>query len=114
MGDAEFTSLWRIRKTVHQMLRDRKYVVSQEELTRSKDSFKENFSPPEGSLFAREQLTVLTHKLDDPDDLVRRRSKPPRARRRPPLRLDSHRASLPLTPRARRYLSSSRTRRRLG
>ena len=37
-GDAEFTKLWRIRKTVHEMLKERNYLVSAEELNRSKDS----------------------------------------------------------------------------
>ena len=34
----EVTKLWRVRKTVHKMLEDRKYLVSQEDLKRSKES----------------------------------------------------------------------------
>jgi hypothetical protein len=36
-NDASITKLWRIRKTVFEMLNDRKYVVSAAELKRTKD-----------------------------------------------------------------------------
>ena len=44
MGDeAETYKLWRIRKTVMQMCRDRGYLVTQYELDQTLDQFKEQF-----------------------------------------------------------------------
>ena len=41
--EAETYKLWRIRKTVMQMCRDRGYLVTQDELDQTLDQFKEQF-----------------------------------------------------------------------
>lgn len=62
----ELTALFRIRKTAHKMLADRGFLVTQKELERTKEDFKEEF----GEAPRREDLTFfLTHK-DDPDDHI--------------------------------------------
>ena len=90
----EMTKLWRIRKTVHQLLKDRKYLVSAEELERSKDSFKEAFTPGEGLQFSRDNLTILAPKLDNPDELVRSGRRRPKGARSPPPSLSATLAAL--------------------
>mmetsp|Transcript_18858 Transcript_18858/g.64222 ORF Transcript_18858/g.64222 Transcript_18858/m.64222 type:complete len:211 (-) Transcript_18858:64-696(-) len=62
----ELTQLFRIRKTVHKMLADRGFLVTQKELDRTKEDFREQF----GEAPRRDDLTImLTHK-DDPDDHI--------------------------------------------
>lgn len=41
--EAETYKLWRIRKTVMQMCRDRGYLVTQDELDQTLDQFKDQF-----------------------------------------------------------------------
>lgn len=41
--EVEAYNMWRIRKTIMQMCHDRGYLVTQDELDETLDSFKENF-----------------------------------------------------------------------
>ena len=61
---AEIHPLYRVRRTVHQMLRDRGYMVDQADIDMSEADFKAKYgeNPP------REALTVLVQKRDDPTD----------------------------------------------
>lgn len=61
------TKLYRIRRTCLQMLADRGYLVSQEDLNLSKDDFRNRF----GENPRKEDLTILVPKQDDPTEQVR-------------------------------------------
>ena len=52
-----------------EMLRDRGYLVSEEEITISKDAFRERF----GENPRKDDLTVLVPRQDDPTEQVRPR-----------------------------------------
>jgi len=58
--------LYRVRKTVVEMLRDRGYLLQDRELQRSKDEFKEEF----GEDPDREDLMILAPMVDDPTDQI--------------------------------------------
>jgi DNA-directed RNA polymerase I, II, and III subunit RPABC1 len=62
--NAEASRLYRVRKTVVKMLHNRGYIVSEEELTRSAESFTAQF----GENPTREMMTILVEKVDDPSD----------------------------------------------
>merc|ERR1712216_421925 len=66
MSTSSFQRIFRVRRTVQQMLRDRGYMISEEDINKTQDAFKEEFSenPP------RESLTMLVQKRDDPTDQV--------------------------------------------
>jgi DNA-directed RNA polymerase I, II, and III subunit RPABC1 len=67
MADSdEQTRLFRVWKTVHSMLQDRGYLVEQQFLDMTIETFKDRFST--GSL--REQLTILNSKRDDQQDRI--------------------------------------------
>jgi DNA-directed RNA polymerases I, II, and III subunit RPABC1 len=59
--------LWRVHKTVHQMVHDRNYVVSQAELDMTLAEFVQTFCPS-GTLTDRSTLSFLVQKNDDPSD----------------------------------------------
>lgn len=59
--DDQATKLFRVRKTVMQMLRDRQYQVTDAELAMTKDEWREKV----GDEPKREDLTLLKHKKDD-------------------------------------------------
>jgi DNA-directed RNA polymerase I, II, and III subunit RPABC1 len=64
--DEEVTKLYKIRRTILQMLRDRNYIVSDKELSMSRKDFVTEF----GENFKREQLCIeKTHK-DNPVDRI--------------------------------------------
>ena len=56
--------LHRVRATVQEMLRDRGYLISQEDVDMSEDAFYAQY----GEQPARESLTILVQKRDDPTD----------------------------------------------
>ncbi|EFJ40254.1 hypothetical protein VOLCADRAFT_109457 [Volvox carteri f. nagariensis] len=58
------TRLWRVRRTCLQMLNDRGYLVSQEEINTSKDQFRDRF----GENPRKDDLTILVPKQDDPTE----------------------------------------------
>ena len=58
--------LYRVRKTVVEMLRDRGFLLQDRELLRSKDEFKEEF----GEDPDREDLMILAPMVDDPTDQI--------------------------------------------
>ncbi|GIL87322.1 hypothetical protein VaNZ11_014941 [Volvox africanus] len=60
------TRLWRVRRTCLQMLNDRGYLVSQEEINTSKDQFRDRF----GENPRKDDLTILVPKQDDPTEQV--------------------------------------------
>jgi DNA-directed RNA polymerase I, II, and III subunit RPABC1 len=62
------TKLFRIRKTCLEMLRDREYLVSDDEISRNKDSFREQF----GENPRKEDLTIMMPKQSDLTEQVRR------------------------------------------
>uniref|UniRef100_A0A7S0X0J8 Uncharacterized protein n=1 Tax=Chlamydomonas leiostraca TaxID=1034604 RepID=A0A7S0X0J8_9CHLO len=60
------TKLHRIRRTCLEMLKDRGYLVSQEELSLSKEQFRERF----GDMPRKEDLTILVPRQDDPTEQI--------------------------------------------
>lgn len=49
-GDRESARLWRAWRTVHEMLQDRGYTLTEEEVTISLDNFKRKFTGGDGSI----------------------------------------------------------------
>jgi len=66
MSASPFFRIYRVRRTVQQMLRDRGYMISEDDINLSEDAFKEQFTENP----AREGLTMLVQKRDDPTDQV--------------------------------------------
>ncbi|KAJ1615842.1 RNA polymerase [Pavlovales sp. CCMP2436] len=62
MADEELSKLFRVRRTVFQMLRDRHYLVDTADINRTRDEFAALF----GDFPKRDDLTVLAQKRDDP------------------------------------------------
>ncbi|KAH8550154.1 RNA polymerase [Umbelopsis sp. PMI_123] len=62
----EVARLWRVYKTIHQLVCDRGYLVSQSELEMDLDTFRDTFART--SEVDRDQLTFLVQKKDDPAD----------------------------------------------
>lgn len=62
MGDR----VYRVRRTVLQMLRDRGYMVDASDIDETEESFNEKYS----SMPNRESLTLLVQKKDNPTDQI--------------------------------------------
>mmetsp|Transcript_39791 Transcript_39791/g.55260 ORF Transcript_39791/g.55260 Transcript_39791/m.55260 type:complete len:203 (+) Transcript_39791:233-841(+) len=60
------TNLFRVYKTVTAMLDDRGYLLSQKELERTKDQFREDFGEDPN----RANMTILVPKKDDPTEQI--------------------------------------------
>ncbi|KAJ2160724.1 DNA-directed RNA polymerases II 24 kDa polypeptide (RNA polymerase II subunit 5) [Coemansia sp. RSA 552] len=60
----EVTRLWRVYRTVHQMCKDRNYLVASSDLSRSLDEFRTQFAP--NGKVDRVRLTFVVQKKDDP------------------------------------------------
>ena len=58
--------IYRVRKTVMQMLRDRGYMVDQQDVDQSEEDFFDKFSTSP----QRDMLTLLVQKRDDPTDSI--------------------------------------------
>lgn len=58
--------LYRVRRTVHQMLRDRGFMVDLRDINLTEEEFKSKF----GELPQRENMTILVQKRDDPTDQI--------------------------------------------
>lgn len=65
------TKLFRIRKTCLTMLHDRGYLIAQEELSTTKEQFRERF----GDNPRKDDLTILVPRQDDPTEQVRWRDR---------------------------------------
>ena len=59
-------NLYRVRRTLHEMLKDRGYLIDQADIDLSEESFKEQY----GEVPSREQLTLLVQKRDVPTEQV--------------------------------------------
>lgn len=66
-ADRETVKLWRVHKTVHQLVHDRGYVVSQSELDLSLQDFASTFAPS-GSILDRSALNFIVQHRADPQD----------------------------------------------
>jgi len=62
----ELSTMWRVRKTIHAMLAERGYLLTQDDMTMTMDDFKATF----GDNPNRDRLTVLASKKDDPTDQI--------------------------------------------
>jgi DNA-directed RNA polymerase I, II, and III subunit RPABC1 len=63
---SEVSKVYRIRKTCFKMLSKRGYIVADEHIDQTTDSFKEQF----GDSPSRESLTILVEKADDNTDQI--------------------------------------------
>eukprot|EP00933_Yihiella_yeosuensis_P041927 TRINITY_DN3633_c0_g3_i1.p1 TRINITY_DN3633_c0_g3~~TRINITY_DN3633_c0_g3_i1.p1 ORF type:complete len:212 (+),score=58.12 TRINITY_DN3633_c0_g3_i1:178-813(+) len=63
-GD-EVTKLWRVRKTVFQMLQDRGYKVSDKNLDEKKEDFEKMWKEEQAQGFGREKFLILVQKPND-------------------------------------------------
>ena len=59
-------NLYRVRRTLHEMLKDRGYLIDQADIDLSEEAFKDQH----GEVPSREQLTILVQKRDDPTEQV--------------------------------------------
>lgn len=71
-NERETVRLWRVHKTIHQLVHDRGYVVSQAELDMTLSEFIQTFSGGSASsgnvIVDRSALNFLVQKRDNPDD----------------------------------------------
>jgi len=67
MQNDEVTKLWRVRKTVHQMLHDRGYQVADKFLEERKEDFEKAWKQVQQDAGARERFIILVHKKNFPD-----------------------------------------------
>jgi len=65
-ADRETVRLWRVHKTVHQMVHDRGYVVSQSELDMTLSEFIQTYGVAAST--NRSSLNFLVQKRDEPAD----------------------------------------------
>jgi DNA-directed RNA polymerase I, II, and III subunit RPABC1 len=65
--DREVVRLWHVHRTVHQMVHDRGYVVSQAELDRTLPQFAAQFAPA-NAILDRSLLNFLVQHKDDSND----------------------------------------------
>ncbi|KAJ1978711.1 DNA-directed RNA polymerases II 24 kDa polypeptide (RNA polymerase II subunit 5) [Dimargaris verticillata] len=64
----QVSRLWRVYRTIHQMVDDRGYLVSYSELNMDLDAFRAQYA--RGGAVDRNSLTFLVQKRDDPADQV--------------------------------------------
>ena len=69
MDERECSDLYRVRKTLCQMLDDRGYVISEDDLTMNLTEFKEMFVGDNGKV-SRERCQITTCKESDASDQV--------------------------------------------
>uniref|UniRef100_A0A7S1B186 DNA-directed RNA polymerases I, II, and III subunit RPABC1 n=1 Tax=Noctiluca scintillans TaxID=2966 RepID=A0A7S1B186_NOCSC len=67
MQNDEVTKLWRVRKTVHQMLHDRGYQVADKFLEERKEDFEKAWKQVQQDAGGRERFIILVHKKNFPD-----------------------------------------------
>lgn len=63
----DVTKLWRVRKTVYEMLQDRGYYVQKNCLCESKDVFQARYKEVQDEGGGREKFVILVHKLNKPE-----------------------------------------------
>eukprot|EP00455_Lapot_gusevi_P003144 TRINITY_DN112_c0_g1_i1.p1 TRINITY_DN112_c0_g1~~TRINITY_DN112_c0_g1_i1.p1 ORF type:complete len:229 (-),score=75.73 TRINITY_DN112_c0_g1_i1:278-898(-) len=68
MSAEEQSRLWRIRRTVAQMLADREYLVGDEDTKLSFEDFKEKYGGESAGI--RDRMTLLARQRDDPTDQI--------------------------------------------
>ncbi|KAJ1922721.1 DNA-directed RNA polymerases II 24 kDa polypeptide (RNA polymerase II subunit 5) [Tieghemiomyces parasiticus] len=68
VDDREIARLWKVSRTVYQMLNDRGFLVGQSELTMDLDTFRERYA--RGGKVDRNSLVFLVKRRDDPTDQI--------------------------------------------
>lgn len=63
-------SLHKIRKTCFQMLNDRGYIVSKEDLNQGLEEFKDKFMDQDDKEVDKEKLTIFAQGQDDSDNQI--------------------------------------------
>ncbi|CAO1637978.1 unnamed protein product [Parajaminaea phylloscopi] len=66
--EREISRLWRVNKTIHELVKDRGFLVAQHEIDMSLDDFKSEFAP-NGSI-DRSKLNFFTHLADNPEEKI--------------------------------------------
>ncbi|KAI5803324.1 RNA polymerase [Peziza echinospora] len=70
--DREASRLWRVRRTVHELVRDRGYEIADEEITMSLDQFKRTYCDSEG----RPQRKTMQFKATPSPSMIERYTDP--------------------------------------
>mmetsp|Transcript_108391 Transcript_108391/g.169482 ORF Transcript_108391/g.169482 Transcript_108391/m.169482 type:complete len:213 (+) Transcript_108391:84-722(+) len=65
-AEAEITKLWRVRRTVFEMLRDRGYIVADQNMNETREQFKEKWDEVRAEGLGREKFLILVQKKADP------------------------------------------------
>ncbi|KAH7106516.1 DNA-directed RNA polymerase I [Auriculariales sp. MPI-PUGE-AT-0066] len=68
MADEETTRMWKVSRTVHEMVHDRGYQVGQDELDLTLDEFQQQFCT--NGVVNRTTMTWFTQKPEDPTDQI--------------------------------------------
>jgi DNA-directed RNA polymerase I, II, and III subunit RPABC1 len=63
--DSEFSTVWRVRKTINSMLECRGFVIASEDSKMTMEEFKQRY----GEAPVRDQLTILASKLDKSESI---------------------------------------------
>ncbi|KAN0092836.1 RNA polymerase [Tylopilus felleus] len=69
MAEDETAKLWKVNRTVHELVKDRGYQVSDEEINMDLATFRSHYANSGGSV-DRNQLNFFTNSRDDPADQI--------------------------------------------
>ncbi|KAJ6570165.1 DNA-directed RNA polymerase RPB5 subunit [Mycena vulgaris] len=65
----ETAKLWKVNRTIHELVKDRGFQVSDDEISMDLNSFRENFAN-NGGVVDRNQLNFYTNSRDNPTDQI--------------------------------------------
>ncbi|KAL1738868.1 RNA polymerase, partial [Schizophyllum fasciatum] len=68
--DDEVPRLWKVNRTIHELVRDRGFQVADYEINLSLDTFKNQYVPPTSRTVDRNQLNFFTNHRDDTTDQI--------------------------------------------
>ncbi|TRM64235.1 DNA-directed RNA polymerase RPB5 subunit [Schizophyllum amplum] len=69
-NDDEVPRLWKVNRTIHELVKDRGFQVADYEVDMSLDSFKQTHAPHGQRTVDRTSLNFFTHHRDDPTDQI--------------------------------------------
>lgn len=66
----EVARLWKVNRTIHELVKDRNFQVSDEEITMDLKKFEQVYASPGTGTVDRSQLNFFTSSKDDPSDQI--------------------------------------------